>query len=335
MEQNLAKVSILVAVYNAEQWLSACLQSLLSQTMSAIEVICVDDASTDSSPSLLEDFAKCDSRIKVIRLDTNSGQAHARNIALERARGELICFVDSDDWLAPDALEKAVAVFDSNEQVDSVLFDLCYCNSEGEPIRHFDKPASPIMTGPEAFKASLTWAIHGVYMVRAALHKQYPYDESSRTYSDDNTTRLHYLHSREVGCCEGIYYYRQHVASVTHRVDVSRFNYLKANAHMKSMLMEEGASDDILDLYENERWKNCVGLLMFYFEHRDGFTPADRAEALQIVADTWQSIETHRLFPRNHYKLGYMPLHGHWKAFLWQEKLYFRLRAIKNAIKRW
>ena len=335
MEQNLAKVSILVAVYNAERWLSACLQSLLSQTMAAIEVICVDDASTDRSPLLLEDFAKRDSRIKVIRLDTNSGQAHARNVALERARGELICFVDSDDWLVPDALEKAVAVFDSNENIDSVLFDLCYCNSEGEPIRHFNKPVSPIMMGPEAFKASLTWAIHGVYMVRAALHKQYPYDESSRTYSDDNTTRLHYLHSREVGCCEGIYYYRQHDASVTHRVDVSRFNYLKANAHMKSMLMEEGASDHILDLYENERWKNCVGLLMFYFEHRDAFTPADKTEAMQIVADTWQSIETHRLFPRNHYKLGYMPLHGHWKAFLLQEKLYFRLRAIKNAIKRW
>ena len=114
MEQNLAKVSILVAVYNAEQWLSACLQSLLSQTMSAIEVICVDDASTDRSPLLLEDFAKRDSRIKVVHLDTNSGQAHARNVALEKARGELICFVDSDDWLAPDALEKAVAVFDSN-----------------------------------------------------------------------------------------------------------------------------------------------------------------------------------------------------------------------------
>ena len=335
MEQNLAKVSILVAVYNAEQWLSACLQSLLSQTMAAFEVICVDDASTDSSWEILKEFSRQDKRIQLLRLRQNRGQAHARNVALERAMGELICFVDSDDWLAPDALQKAVEVFDSNERVDSVLFDLCYCNSEGEPIRHFDKPASPIMTGHDAFKASLTWAIHGVYMVRAALHKQYPYDESSRTYSDDNTTRLHYLHSREVSCCEGIYYYRQHDASVTHRVDVSRFNYLKANAHMKSMLMEEGASDDIIDIYENERWKNCVGLLMFYFEHRDAFTPADRADALQIVADTWQSIETCRLFPRNHYKLGYMPLHGHWKAFLLQEKLYFRLRAIKNAIKRW
>ena len=113
---------------------------------------------------------------------------------------------------------------------------------------------------------------------------------------------------------------------------MSRFNYLKANASMKAQLLQEHAADDILSIYENERWKNCVGLLMFYFEHKSEFSPEERAEALQIVKDTWAGIETKRLFPRNHYKLGYMPLHGHWQAFLWQEKLYFRLRKIKGSV---
>ena len=332
MEKNLEKVSILVAVYNAERWLRSCLESLCSQTWKNIEVICVDDASTDGSWAILEEFASRDKRFVVLHLDQNSGQAHARNVALEKATGGLICFVDSDDWLSPDALEKAVAMFRSNDRLDSVLFDLCYCDSEGVPMRYFERTASRVMTGREAFVGSLTWRIHGVYMVRAQLHKEYPYDESSRTYSDDNTTRLHYLHSRQVGWCDGIYFYRQHDDSVTHKVDVSRFNYLKANASMKAQLLQEHAADDILSIYENERWKNCVGLLMFYFEHKSEFSPEERAEALQIVKDTWAGIETRRLFPRNHYKLGYMPLHGHWRTFLWQEKLYFRLRKIKGSV---
>ena len=78
------KVSVLVAVYNAEQWLPQSLGSLLSQTMQDIQVICVDDCSTDGSLTILNDYARSDPRFKVIHLEENQGQAHARNVALQR-----------------------------------------------------------------------------------------------------------------------------------------------------------------------------------------------------------------------------------------------------------
>lgn len=95
------KISILVAVYNSSAYLPQCLDSLLGQTLHDIEVLCVDDASTDNSLAILRQYAERDTRVKVFALDKNHGIAFARNVALSNASGEFICFVDSDDWLAP------------------------------------------------------------------------------------------------------------------------------------------------------------------------------------------------------------------------------------------
>lgn len=102
----MTKVSVLVAVYNTADYLPQCLDSLLAQTVTDIEVLCVDDGSTDASPAILQQYAERDQRIKPTFLKENTGLAHARNVALRQATGEYVCFVDSDDWLARDALEK-------------------------------------------------------------------------------------------------------------------------------------------------------------------------------------------------------------------------------------
>lgn len=94
------KISILVAVYNTAAYLPQCLDSLLSQTLKDIEVLCVDDASTDKSLEILHQYAEKDERVKVFALKENRGQAHARNVGLSHATGDYIGFVDSDDWLS-------------------------------------------------------------------------------------------------------------------------------------------------------------------------------------------------------------------------------------------
>ena len=71
--------TLLVAVYNAEKYLSTCLDSLLNQTLADIQIICIDDASTDNSWNILQQYAERDARIELIRLHTNMGQSHARN----------------------------------------------------------------------------------------------------------------------------------------------------------------------------------------------------------------------------------------------------------------
>ena len=107
----MSKVSILVAAFNAAPFLEKCLASLVGQTHADLEILCVDDASTDDTPAILDRWALRDTRVQVTHLAENGGQAHARNVGLQKATGQFVCMVDSDDWLSPDALEKAVATF--------------------------------------------------------------------------------------------------------------------------------------------------------------------------------------------------------------------------------
>ncbi len=322
----MTKVSVLIAVYNAEKHLHECLDSLLGHTLTDFEAICVDDASTDSSAKILSAYAEQDKRIKVISLSRNSGQAKARNTALAVAKGEYICMLDSDDWFSADALESAVSVYERFPNTDSVLFTLTMCY--GEKHENYPQPQFDMMTGAEAFEASLTWKVHGLYMVRSEIHKSFPYDDSSHAYSDDNTTRIHFIQSREVRPCTGIYYYRQHADSVTHKINVHRFDYLAANQSMKRQMLDMGVSQDLISLYENARWINVIGVYMFYFFHRGQLDKSARQHGLAEIKQAWGSIETHRLEKRNKRKFGYMPLRCSWVFFRLQEELYFTLRRL-------
>lgn len=100
------KVSIVLPVYNAEKYLERCLDSVCNQTLKDIEIICVNDASTDNSLEILNDYAKKYSNIKVIDCITNGGESKARNIGLDNATGEYIAFVDNDDEIDLDFYEK-------------------------------------------------------------------------------------------------------------------------------------------------------------------------------------------------------------------------------------
>lgn len=99
------KVSIIIPVYNVERYLEKCLTSVVNQTLKDIEIICINDGSTDSSADILQKFAGNDNRIKVIH-QKNQKQGAARNRGLDIAQGEFIAFVDSDDWIDEDYLGK-------------------------------------------------------------------------------------------------------------------------------------------------------------------------------------------------------------------------------------
>lgn len=97
-------ISVIVAVYNAEKYVHKCIESLLSQTYRALEIILVNDGSTDDSGHICDAYAEKDDRVRVLHKE-NGGQASARNMALRIATGDYIGFVDADDWVAPDMYE--------------------------------------------------------------------------------------------------------------------------------------------------------------------------------------------------------------------------------------
>lgn len=93
------KVSVIVPVYNVEKYLPKCLDCLINQTLKDIEIICINDCSTDSSLAILKDYASKDERIKIIDLGRNNGAGYARNIGIKEVKGEFIGFIDPDDCI--------------------------------------------------------------------------------------------------------------------------------------------------------------------------------------------------------------------------------------------
>lgn len=126
------KVSVIVPVYNAENYLKECVDSILVQTVQDIEVILVDDGSTDGSPAICDRCAQKDSRVKVIH-KPNGRASSARNAGIRAATGEYIAFVDSDDWISPEMYETML-----NQGADVCLCD--YVRFKGEQEFPFTQP---------------------------------------------------------------------------------------------------------------------------------------------------------------------------------------------------
>lgn len=111
-------ISIIVPIFNAEKYLAACIESLLAQTVQDIEIILVDDESTDGSLSIAQSFATQDKRVRVLR-QPHAGQSVARNYGIEQSKGDYIAFVDADDTILPDWCERHLEAINGVDYVQS------------------------------------------------------------------------------------------------------------------------------------------------------------------------------------------------------------------------
>ena len=137
------QVSVVIPVYNIEAHLRQCLDSVAGQTLSDLEVICVDDGSTDTSPAILEEYAQKDPRFQVIR-QANAGPGAARNRGMERSSGRYLIFLDSDDWFEPDFLERMTA------RAEETGADVTICRAD-----EFDTHSGQVYDGSWMLKTQL------------------------------------------------------------------------------------------------------------------------------------------------------------------------------------
>lgn len=119
------KFSIIVPIYNTEEYLEECLLSLINQTYKNLEIILIDDGSTDNGYIIYNEFIKKDNRISVIRKE-NEGASIARNIGIEHSNGDYIIFVDSDDWLDLNAVEKINNILEKYNECDLIIYNILY-----------------------------------------------------------------------------------------------------------------------------------------------------------------------------------------------------------------
>lgn len=144
-------VSVIIPVYNVEKYLEECIDSVINQTYKNIEVILVDDGSTDSSGDICDEYVKKDSRITVIHKE-NEGTAVARNLGMENASGEWFYFPDSDDYLELNMLSELVCTA-LKKQADIVFFDARSFTDDGTDVRqsYMAKNDYPDSNGKEMF----------------------------------------------------------------------------------------------------------------------------------------------------------------------------------------
>ena len=148
MENKNVKISVIIPIYNSEKYLNKCLDSILNQTFSDLEIVAINDGSTDNSQKILDSYIeKYPSRIISIYQE-NAGQSAARNKALDLVNGEFISFVDSDDYIAPDTYEKTynfaveksadIVCFGMLEDKDGIItkYDYCRFNSLLDELKY-------------------------------------------------------------------------------------------------------------------------------------------------------------------------------------------------------
>ena len=214
-------ISVIIPIYNVEEYLVRCVNSVLNQTYQNLEIILVDDGSPDNSPRMCDEFAKKDSRIKVIH-KKNGGLSSARNAGLDIATGEYVAFLDSDDYIHPQMYEKLLTSLQANT-ADMVICGVHYVNEDGTD---FDKVEpcpikNEVLTQDEVF-AKLSKPA-GFYYVTTwnKLYKKSIFNNirfpEGKIHEDEFT--IHYIvaECEKIACVkEELYHYVQRSESIMH-----------------------------------------------------------------------------------------------------------------------
>ena len=203
------KISIITPVYNVENYIHRCIDSILGQTFSDFELILVDDGSPDDCGAICEEYAAKDGRIRVIHQE-NRGQAAARNRALDMARGEYIAFVDSDDWVHPQFLE----ILYRNAREKQADVSVCGHRkvTEAVPFQEVGL-AADVLSGGDFVRMGLTGQIQNrVWLLWDKLFRAECFADirmPEGRINEDNATvyRVLYEAERVAFCDEALYFY--------------------------------------------------------------------------------------------------------------------------------
>lgn len=209
-------ISLIMPAYNAENYISIAINSVLKQTNNNWQLVIVDDGSTDNTSRIVKDIAQKDERIIFIRQEHKGTASAARNTALKYTTGEYVQMLDADDWLASDFLEKMYLKL-QEQDFDILIPNLQWVTNEGKVLRELGpikNNYNTIINGEEAFYQSLCWNIHGVFCIKSKILKLIGYDENHMN-GDEVTTRKLYYNSNKITFVNSTYFYRNNENSTT------------------------------------------------------------------------------------------------------------------------
>lgn len=226
-------ISIIVPVYNVSKYLEKCIESLVNQTYKNLEIILVDDGSTDNSLAICHKYSGIDSRIKVLHKE-NGGLSSARNAALDILEGEYLMFVDSDDWIDVEMIHKLYSEL-KNRNADIAICNFERTSNENNKIDNRSNEAILEMTSIEALRNLYSDNIE-VQMItswcklyKSNLFKQIRFPEGKIHEDEFTTYRLYSKSEKIIYLDEKLYYYRITPGSIMNsKFNLKRLDILEA-----------------------------------------------------------------------------------------------------------
>jgi glycosyltransferase involved in cell wall biosynthesis len=279
IDRYVPKVTFVIPVYNVEKYLRECLDSVVNQTLQEIQIICVNDGSTDGSLAILQEYAARDSRILIID-KPNGGVASTRNAAFPHVKGEYIFFVDSDDFIDITTARKLYAIAKQTD-ADIAFFDYIKVDDNSKIINtknNLSKPLS-IITSKENIKKYIKpdFSILAAWnkLIRSELilknKLQFPNVYSCEDYPFMFLVLT--LADKIVFFPRQFYYYRNRPTSITHTNDIPRYlhNFIIANKLLLNELSRLGQREQFKDEYSFYKLKLCymMSQITIYLPERE------------------------------------------------------------------
>lgn len=215
------KISLIVPVYQAEEYLARCFDSILNQTYKDFEVIVIDDGSEDRSPEICDAYARRDSRFHVFH-QKNGGVSVARKAGFEKSSGDILYWIDADDYISPDLLEKTYFLFEE-ENADIVVYDIADDNNGKIRKVHFTESD---LRGWQRRAVQADCSVLWMFASRRSLWKGLKIPVELTHSGEDGYLSLHLFYRARniVHGCGGMYYNDvANEASLTHRVTSRKF----------------------------------------------------------------------------------------------------------------
>lgn len=320
-------VSIVVPIYNVEQYLEKCVESICRQTYENLEIILVNDGSPDQCGQMCEEYAKKDNRIKVIH-KKNGGLSDARNSGVKLATGKYLLFVDSDDYIAKDLVEKTVTVAEKNN-CDMVLYDYYYVEPDNVEIRSTIVPANKVISLEQEHTLLLaaTSACAKLFNREFYVKANCPFPQGIY-FEDLATTSIFFMRAKRVFYLkEPLYYYinRENSIMTGKNFEKSSHDKLVALEHILSAYKKEGKYEE----YHQE-----LEYLVFANEY---FEPS---KVLALAGEDGEYLEKYRkymyeTFPDIHNNKYVKNMGKKDKIHLWilDHKQYWMMRLLSKARK--
>ena len=294
MRERQGYITVIVPVYNVEKYLDRCMESILAQTYTKLEIILVDDGAADSSGAICDSYAQKDERVQVIHKE-NGGLSSARNAALDIAQGEYIGFVDSDDYISVDMFEK---LYQACVQYESEIAICCHYTERGDRLL-IEEPIvdeSIQYTGVEALELLIrdqgirNYAWDKLY--KASLFQSIRYPDG-RNYEDIATTYLLFYRAKRIcSIPRYLYYYQIREGSISSHVEDTKWlencYQIIVSQTERYHFMKEHKEERLADL--------CLAQLVPYlYEYiRLGLrlhTSLHRTEVLTLLNKEWENIQ--------------------------------------------